>query len=480
MARKLQPVVKWQGLAPDADPTTPGVLTLCTRVIPNERGIIAAPWSASYLTGQVAGLPAAAVAARYVSPSGASPILMAATEQRLFYRNGAWTEVTRAGGYPAASTLTCWTLETFGNVVLAANGIAAGNGVSTTRLQASAGGTAQFADVAGSPRASIVVACSRFVMLLNVNDAAGGFGAGDAWWCSARDDHTNWTLAAGGSTRGRLVDSAGCIGAAIEFNNSVYAFKLNSIYRGDFVPGSTEVWTWTKLPHDVGCQWPHAVTKDSSRIYFHDQGEVYAFDGVNIVPLMAGKIKRWLISEFPGWFDIDVRVQLAYDKFRNGLWVLTRFGCLFFHIPSGQWGMIDRGQLYEAITAQIIGETTRYSSITAIRSPDHRAVSLGGGADPGAPNATFTTGDIGDPREMIETIELRPVLVSSVGTVSANISARDLLEAPSDPTMGPFFMTPDGKIELSVNARWLRATIQSTGAFESIGYATDLSAQGAP
>ena len=154
-------MIKWQGYAPDADDTIPGVFTNCSNVVPTLKGFAGAP------SPQTRTLSTALAAA----PKGATLIRKLDNSVRLFagtgtklYEAGAssWTDRTRSvgGDYSLGSDIR-WRFTQYGDVSLAV--------AKTDTLQSST--TAAFADVTGAPKASVVETVGNFVFLFDTNEA---------------------------------------------------------------------------------------------------------------------------------------------------------------------------------------------------------------------------------------------------------------------------------------------------------------------
>ena len=112
---------KLLGFAPDADPTTPGVITSATNFIPYQNGMMGAP------TGQnplgVPALSAACHGATVVEKLDATRRIIAGTTSKLYeLSSGSWSDVSKAGGYTGGSD-TAWSFAQFGDATLAANGV---------------------------------------------------------------------------------------------------------------------------------------------------------------------------------------------------------------------------------------------------------------------------------------------------------------------------------------------------------------------
>lgn len=173
--------VALKGFAPDADPTTPGVLVDCDAIVPTTQGLAAASSLAATAQTALAGTPTATYATTLLDGTRR---LFACTNTNIYEAAaGAWTTRSRTGAYTGAQRQR---FCVFGNVVLATN---------RTQAIGSAAAGAGFVDISGAPKASILVTASGFVMALDTSDATYG-DRPDGWWCSGLEDQTTWAPAA--------------------------------------------------------------------------------------------------------------------------------------------------------------------------------------------------------------------------------------------------------------------------------------------
>lgn len=158
------------GFAPDLDPAIPGVLTDCDNIVPTTRGLSSGASLVSSGYPALAGVPTSAFVAELLDGTKRT---FAATSAAIYEASaGAWVDRSRVGGYSGTNrTRFC----VFGNQVLSTNRTQAIN-------QAAPGGS--FADIAGAPTASILVAAAGFVVALNINGMALG-DVPDGWGCCA-------------------------------------------------------------------------------------------------------------------------------------------------------------------------------------------------------------------------------------------------------------------------------------------------------
>lgn len=260
------------GFMPDLDPTTPGAIVDGDAFVPTLQGISAANVPISEPRPALAGTPTGAFSALLLDGSRR---LLASTNSAIYELTGAtWTNRSRGGGYTGVQRQR---FCIFGNNVLATN---------RTEVigQAAPGGA--FADIAGAPKASILVSASGFVMAFDTTDGTYG-DRPDGWWCSGLRDQTLWTpSAATQAANGRLLDTPGKITAGAALGNDVVAYKPTSMYLGRYV-GPPLIWAWQRVPVEVGTAGPESVVVVEDRHYFVGQNDFYVFDGTVPQPLNA-------------------------------------------------------------------------------------------------------------------------------------------------------------------------------------------------
>jgi len=154
-------VIKWEGYAPDLEQTTPGIFINCANTVPTLKGFAGSPSPQSGLLSVA--LVAVCQGAKNLTKIDQSTRFFAGTGTKLYEAAAtAWTDRTRASGgdYSPAADVR-WRFAQYGDVSLAVT--------KTDLLQFST--TAAFADVAGSPKASIVEVVGPFVFLFDTNEA---------------------------------------------------------------------------------------------------------------------------------------------------------------------------------------------------------------------------------------------------------------------------------------------------------------------
>jgi hypothetical protein len=321
---------KWRNLGPPDDPeswydvdgfwpTVRGTYETCTLL------------TAGANTGQVNG------AAAPLAFRGGGREYLAAGVKTWEYSAGVFTD--RTGGVDVPTNMV-----QYGSVTIGSNG-SAGTMVYST------GGN--FALLAAGPGAYHLVTCSNAVLALNV-------GAGDnAWKASDVGDYTNWTT--GEAASGLLIQTPGAILAACAFNDAVYVFKTNSIYRGRYVGGAVK-WAWEVVSDNLGMapmatnssRAPFSVCAGIDRMMFIGASDsahfaagagksgravpsfyAYLFDGVS-PPRMCNP--ETSIS-FPNASPFTtVPPYVTFDPISNMFCVSVNNQAYFYNVASDAWG----------------------------------------------------------------------------------------------------------------------------------------------
>jgi hypothetical protein len=145
----------------------------CDSIVPTTQGLAA--MNSLAITGQadLAAIPTGSYATTLLD---GTKRMFASTATKIYEASGgAWTDRSRTGSYSGAQRQR---FCVFGNNVIATNRT---EGIG----QAAAG--AGFVDIAGAPKASIVVSVNGFVMAFDTLDATYG-DRPDGWWSSGLRD----------------------------------------------------------------------------------------------------------------------------------------------------------------------------------------------------------------------------------------------------------------------------------------------------
>lgn len=254
---------------------------------------------------------------------------------------GAWTNVSRGGGYAAGENR--WRFTQFGNDSLAAN--------KTAVLQRFV--STAFADLT-APKAALCETAAGFVMLADCDDTGAGIGTSygdqpDRWWCCGINTVTTWVPALSTqSATGRLVDAPGPIRALRRLGSNVAAYKDNAIFLGSYVGPQSGVWQWSLVPGDIGCSSQECVVNIGTAHLFIGETDIYAFDGSRPTPIGA-PLREWFFARLNRAYQY--RIAAMHDR-PNGLvyW--------FYPSTASASGALDEAIVYN-YRAQRWGVMTR-------------------------------------------------------------------------------------------------------------------------
>lgn len=469
------------GFAPDADPTTPGVLTDVVNAIPNEVGLEGGPSNVTAING-LAALTAQCRGSAVLTNTSGTRRHFAGTQTELFEQSGtAWTSVSRAGAYSGSSE-SRWLFDQFGDVALATD--------DTAKIQATSSGA--FSDITAAPVARIIFTTDNFVFALNTNETTYG-DSPDRWWCSAFQDHSSWTASVTTqATTGRLIGEGGQLTAGLRLGPYAVAYKASSMFLGSYV-GAPIVWQWERIPGKVGCVGPEAVTDIGGAHIFVGEDNIWLFDGTRPQPIATGQIRQWFYNNSSA--QNRYKTIVKHDRQNSRVWIFypsssSTGGCdsaLVYHLVTRKWGRADRSieAAVNFITPGITWDTLSSIGATwdslpsvpwdsqqwqvggsalAVFDTSHRLVTLTGASTGGG----ITTGDIGDDYRMSQLQEFRLRFTlspsSAVATGSTKRNEGDTGAVKSSATMR------DGKFSLRQSGRFHRVAATMTGPFELTGY----------
>lgn len=475
-------------LAPDADPTTPGVIVDGNHLIPSSRGIRPAPSAAPTL------LPA--LAAKCIG--GATLVrldsqirVFAGTATKLYEAaTSSWTDVS-AGAGTYTTVLGRWRLAQFGNVSLAAS--------KQNVLQFSSSGA--FANVAGAPKASIVETVGQFVMLADTDDGGSYGDRPDSWWCSALGNYADWTPAlATQCATGRLTSVPGKITAVRRFGSGVFVGKERGCYVGSY-SGVPFIWSFDELPADSGPLSQDACimigTPEQPKLFYVARDNFYVFAGDRPVPVGEGVKEMFLRDVNSDQLD---KIVCAHDRLRSLVYVwyptvgtTTPSAGLVFNYRQNRWGISNRAIEYSldfqggTITYDDIG--TLYSGVSyddlpkvpydqlfatlatigvpGVFDSSHRLKTLNGAAEP----AVLITGDYGGDIKYSLARRLKPTWIQTPS--SATLTPYSRASLGDALTIGPQATMSVSRFDFLQGARWHRFRIETNGEWEMNRFEVD-------
>jgi hypothetical protein len=464
-------MIPLMGFAPDADVTTPGVLSSCSNMIPYLNGMEGAPEPVTPAATPV--LDAACIGAAVVSKLDDTRRIIAGTATKLYELvSGSWSDVSRVAPYTGGVD-TRWAITQFGDATLCAN--------RADVIQRSTG--AAFADIATAPKAEILFTVGAFVMALNLND---GSEKPDGWQCCAAFDDTSWTPSlATQATAGRLVATAGRLTAGMRLGEYAIAYKQRSIYLGQYV-GAPTVWNWIQVPGgDAGCVGKEAICDIGGAHFFVGDDNLWIFDGTRPIPVADGYVRQYFFDNSNPSYRY--KTICVFDRQKNLVWVFypslgatSPDSAIVYHITAKKWGVADRS--IEAALNYVSGGIAidGLSSISptidglssysfdsqfwlaggkslSIFNTSHQLQSMTGVSVA----SSMATGEVGDDYGVsaLNQIRLRYAMAPTSASVQTFIQQNSGVGFTAS-AMGAVL---DGKFDLRQSARWHKATFSFIG-----------------
>lgn len=490
--------VGFAGYAPDADPTTPGVITNCGAIVPTLRGYKGAP--APQTVSGLSALAAACRGAASLQKLDNTNRVFAGTTTKLYeLSSGSWTDRTRAsGGDYSLAADGRWRFAQFGDVSLAAG--------KADILQSST--TGAFANVAaGAPKAAIVETVGNFVFLFDVNDQGALYDSADrpnGWWCSAINDQTDWTPAISTqSATGTLVGTPGKIRAGKRFGEQIVAFKDRSMFLGTYV-GAPAIWSFNEVPGGVGALSQECVvnigTPENPKLAFMGYEDFYVFDGSRPVPIGENRVKESVYmslnrSRSEQCLSLHDRTNALVYFFYPVADAANPDKCVVWNYRTNTWGRDDR--TVQAVF-EYIGAATTYADVGTDFSTYGGMPSVGYGSafwtdsyptpaifntsnllqtlDGAASTGSITTGDVGDDAVVSTVTRVKARYLTSPTSASlVNYYRMNLGDAlTTDATTSQ----SSSRFDFIRSARWHRLRFDFTGDVELPGFEIDLTRDG--
>jgi hypothetical protein len=466
------PLIAW---APDADPTTPGVMVDVQNLLPTDRGYApnhALAQAIGVSNNNLSPLPSRCYGAALLAFETNTPVIVAGAGTQLF-RIFAETsyDVSRVGGYTAVPNpgRNHWVFAAFGNAALALK--------NDTPLQATTNiFGSNFADVAGAPGGGASMAVqANFVIVAGYSPA---WPYRDGWWCSALGDYTDWTPdVATQCAQGRLTQTPGEILRVIAFQNDLIFFKATSIIRGTYV-GTPSVWAFSVISTDIGLAGGHdSVVQVGGVLYWVGPDGFYSFNGASIQKIRSAPW-TWLLEEIET-FVLASLMQGHWDPSRKVIrWYYAPrlsnelTGGIAYHIDTDRWGRFSApvdwatSSLFEYSPTSTDGRLNNLvlSAAVVINSATRTVMNFRG--EP--LESSFTTGDFGDDDNVTAIMGARVRYLS--GPSSSNMTHYHRMNSSDGLTTGETVARTDGKYNVSHSARWHRAKFTQNGRYEAVGF----------
>jgi hypothetical protein len=464
------------GFAPDADSTTPGVISDCVNFIPYDNGMEGGPSATT--PANTPALAAECLGAAVVANLAGVRRLIAGTATKLYeLSGGAWDDISRAAAYNANGD-NRWSIAQFGNTTLASN--------KADTIQRSAGVGVDFADISGAPTADIIFTVGTQVMALNVND---GTDKPDGWHVCASNDETDWTPSISTlAARGRLVSVPGVLTAGARLGEFAVAYKNKAMYMGRFV-GPPSIWDWVPVSGgDIGCVGKEAICDLGGVHFFVGDDNIFLFDGTRPVPVADGILSQWFNDNCNPSYRY--RTKCVFDRRNKRVWVFFPSNsstvcdsALVYHVGTKKWGRSDRsieaalnfissgltydtwstaGSTYDTLPSGVSYDSPFWqagSPALAAFNTSHQLQTL----DAASTSSSFSTGDMGDDYAYSLLTGVRLRYAPSYAPATATVQTYHKANSGDSYTTGDSGSIADGKFDLHVEDRWHKATFSFTG-----------------
>lgn len=482
---------KLLGFTPDADPTTPGVVTACTNFIPYEQGMKGSPSAAT--PSNVPALAAACKGAAVITKLDDTRRIIAGTTTNLYELiSGSWADKTRGTAYTGSSD-SRWSIAQFGDATLAAN---------LADVIQRSNGSGAFADVATAPKAKIIFSVGAFVMALNTVDGTYGT-TPDRWWCCAANDDTNWTPSVTTlATTGRLVSAPGKLTAGGRLGEYAVAYKDKAIYIGQFI-GAPAVWDWRQVPGgEAGCVGQDAWCDIGGTHFIVGSDNIWLFDGSRPVPLGVGQVRQWFYNNSNPTYRYTT--QCVFDRQNNVVWMFypsnsatSPDSVLVYHVQTKQWGSvtlsIESVMNYVSAGVTIDDLSSISSTIDGLASYtfDSQFWLAGGRAlsvfntlhqlqlmTGQSSTSGFTTGDAGDDDQYSLLSKIRIRFAPGYAPSSASVQTYTKSTEGASPSLVASGSINDGKFDVLQSGRFHRAAFSFTGDNRVLGIGAVLTPEG--
>ena len=465
------------GFSPDLDPATEGCITDCSNLIPNTKGLQAAP---SLVSAGFSALASAAKGFAVVRKLDNTKRVFCGTDSNLYEASGTtWSSV--GAGY-TLGTDTRWRFAQFGNVSVAAS--------KETNIQGSSAGA--FSALTGAPKAGIVETLNNQIFAFNTDE--GTYGDSPArWWCSAIGDENDWTPSSSTqSATNQLLDAPGPITAGRRLGDIIVVYKDRAMFIGQYV-GVPLIWNFIHLPGNIGTPCQEAVVTTGTAHYFVGPDDFYVFDGSRAQPLQS-PLRQWFFDNLDPQYAS--KIVSAYDSINGRIfwWFVSKSGAgaidkgICLHIQSGKWGRLDEnieaaaeyfepGMTYDDLgssysTYDDLPTDISYDSpfwnagngVLAVFKSDHIAYTYSG--TPGA--SSLTTGLVGDGTSYTELLGVRPrFIVSPTSTNMEHFYSN--LQSDSLTVGGASAYSTEGNYDILWSSRWHKVKLNFNGSHTIAG-----------
>lgn len=330
--------MEWGEWMPDATATVAPLLT-CQNVVPTTTGGYK-PFRK--LSAQTNALDAACLGAMSAISKAGTQYIYAGTTTKLHEAVGAtFADQSKGGGYSVNTTN--WEFTTFGDHIIATNGIDA-----VQSMVIGAGASSAFADMITStltPKAKHVATVRDFVVLGHTTDATDGEQGARVWW-SAFNDQTDFDPAAATQCDYQQLPDGGNVRRIVGGEAYGLIIQDSAVRRMQYVAPPL-VFEIMPIDERRGTQHPNSVVRAGGITYWWSDDGFLACDGQRIEPIGVGKVDKTVKSLInPDKPDVFTACVGRGDK--TVVWAMPVQGgsttvaqrLFIFHTPTGRWSTV--------------------------------------------------------------------------------------------------------------------------------------------
>lgn len=490
----LSDPIPLQGLAPDIEESTPGVMvdTEIDGVTTNSYGFI--PLTNGF--GNLPGLVSVGASALSAECQGAAGVLLTGGSFRLFLGTAAalyelsgtsLNDVSKVGGYSASTNR--WRFTAYGDYVYATDKI--------DPVQKSTGGN--FADIAAIPKCDFIDRVKDFVIVASTNETTYGDQA-DRWWCSALGNPDDFTPSvATQCATNRVTDSPGPITASKALGDDWMIYKRGSMFKGTY-QGPPFIWDFQRVSDFIGAMSHECVVKIGYSHYFIGPDDFYVFDGAVPRPI-PNNLKNWFFDRLDK--DYGYKIQGFYDRYASIIYwfypgptnttgEITNFVCV--NLKKGTWGggkaqiealveYVTGGMTYDEFwpptgsttwdaIPSVVYDSPFFFGGTSVMAAVNTSHTLGTyTGTTGSIGMQFTLADVGDDNLFTTLTRVLPRYFTAPSSATMYYAGRQTMGAAETFDSGSTLSA--GRFYKMASSRWHRIALSSTetsGVIAAISY----------
>ena len=490
------------GYAPDAEPSTPGIIVDIDLMVPTLNGLRALPSDNDI---GISTAPSAIRSAMSISNLADIKTVYGGSTNNLYTQTSElWNKVSSSDDVYSMPAASRWVFDAF-NLPGDERVLAAAPG---QPIQFKSGNL--FQELTNGPRAAFIAVTAGFLMTANHEAKTIGtsstayIAAPNRWYCAGINSTTSWdTSIATQATTGLLLDTPGGITGLHKLGGTFVIYKERSMYLAQYV-GVPQVWRWNLIPGEgLGCPSHHAVVNIESAHIFPGLDNFYIFDGSRPRAIGTNRVSEFFLDDLHhehkdqmiGHHDrLNSVVYWFYPSTASLAGALDKFLC--YNYKSDRWGGGTKSieLIFEWVTPgvsyQDLGSfydtyadlpTASYKKAfaangtfkTSVIDLNHQLTTLDGTAG----SSSMKTWDIGVDNISMLLSRARPRFKNAPATGSQAHIYQDV-QGGAETTSNAATTLSHGSFDYVFGARWHALKHSYTGDVEVLGLDLDMTEDG--